>query len=349
MKASVSTLPQWLSSQVLSLDPCGRFAPTPTGELHIGNGYTALLAHVSAKARGWKSILRIDDLDPQATPKGCVEQQMADLAWLGLEYDESPLLGGPRAPYDQGSRAHIYKEALQYLNQKGLLYECQCSRKELVALAPHASDEGPIYPGLCRPSISPDQRSPIELESKIGKSTPNRALRFDVQGAIELGFLPNELIFEDEVMGLQTFSLSQQVGDFVVRRRDGICAYQLACIVDDVSQRCALVLRGADLLTSTARQLALAYCLDLPQAFIPSYAHIGLMVDAQGERLAKRNRKYQLSGLRSSGISAYDLRLSLAQTWGAAQPTGDLKETIKQFNMSQLPQHAVHWTPSSFY
>ena len=349
MPSAHSTLPSWLSSAVFDLEPCGRFAPTPTGALHVGNGYTALLAHISAKARGLKSVLRVDDLDPRATPAGCVEAQLADLSWLGLSYDESPITGGPRGPYDQGSRAPLYRQALDDLNQRGLLYPCTCSRRELATLAPHASDEGVIYPGRCRPSIPPHMREPLALDEVCEHKVRGYALRFDLVGAIQEGLLTEELRFTDELMGIQTFSLIKQVGDFVVRRRDDVCAYQLACLVDDVSQRCALVLRGADLLTSTARQLALATCLGVPDELIPSYAHVGLVVDAQGERLAKRNQSCQLSGLREAGVSADDLRESLARAWGAPSPTGDLKVLIERFQLSELPRSAVRWSPPASY
>jgi len=338
-------LPSWLCSEVFNLTPCGRFAPTPTGALHVGNGYTALLAHISAKARGLKSVLRVDDLDPRATPAGCVEDQLEDLSWLGIRYDESPTTGGPRGPYDQGSRAELYRRALESLNQKGLLYPCRCSRRELAALAPHASDEGVIYPGLCRPSLPPHKREPLNLDEPNERGVRSYALRFDLIGAIQEGLLSEELRFIDELMGAQAFSLIDQVGDFVVRRRDDVCAYQLACLVDDVSQRCALVLRGADLLTSTARQLALATCLGVPGELIPSYAHVGLVVDAQGERLAKRNQSCQLSGLREAGVSACALRESLARAWGAPSPTGDLDALIEDFQLSALPRRSVRWSP----
>lgn len=344
MSTPLPQLPSWLSPHVMDLEPCGRFAPTPTGALHVGNGYTALLAHVSAKSRGLKSVLRLDDLDPSATPKGCVEAQLADLDWLGLDYDESPRLGGPRAPYDQGSRAHIYRGALELLNRKGLLYECTCSRRELATLAPHASDEGVIYPGRCRPSAPPPLRAHVDLSRHAGGGVSASALRFDLTGAIEAGLLPERLCFDDEVMGSQPFSLLTQVGDFVVLRRDHVCAYQLACLVDDVSQRCALVLRGADLLTSTARQLALARCLEVPAELLPSYAHVGLIVDEQGERLAKRNKSCQLSGLRASGLSASALRASLARAWGASRSTGDLSELIASFDITALPREPVRWS-----
>ena len=343
MISSAISLPSWLSTQVVSLTPCGRFAPTPTGELHVGNGYTALLAHVSAKSRGLQSVLRIDDLDPRATPLGCVEAQLADLDWLGITYDESPVIGGPRGPYDQGSRGDLYIKALDYLNQKGLLYPCRCSRRELAALAPHASDEGVIYPGVCRPKTKPNERKPLDLSTVNAKPLNEGALRFDLIGAIQEGLLEDELSFLDEVMGPQRLSLTRQVGDFVVRRRDGVSAYQLACLVDDVSQRCSLVLRGADLLTSTARQLALARCLEVPVELLPCYAHVGLVVDERGERLAKRNKRCQLSGLREAGVSPAELRASLAQAWGSSSESGALDELIRGFELERLPRSPVRW------
>jgi len=339
--------PRWLPGGSLSLKPCGRFAPTPTGALHVGNAYTALLAHISARARGYQSVLRLDDLDPRATPRGCVEAQLADLEWLGLAYDESPQRPGARGPYDQGSRGPLYAEALDHLNQLGLIYECRCTRRELAALAPHASDEGVIYPGLCRPSAPIAERAPLELNQERGGASLPPALRFDLVGAVMSGLLPRVLSFRDEVMGAQRFDLITEVGDFVVRRRDGVHAYQLACVVDDVSQRCALVLRGADLLTSTARQLALARCLEVPEPLIPSYAHVGLVVDARGERLAKRRQSTQLLGVREAGHSPEALIESLSRAWGAPRPSGTLAELIEGFEMSSLPRSAVRWSLSA--
>jgi glutamyl-tRNA synthetase len=147
-------------------------------------------------------------------------------------------------------------------------------------------------------------------------------------------------------MGRQRFELCEGVGDFVVRRRDGVYAYQLACVVDDITQRCAFVLRGADLLTSTARQLALAACLDAPPELIPRYAHVGLVVDEQGERLAKRNRGCQLSGLREAGVSPEALRESLSRAWGAPSPSADLDQLAEQLNISALPKSPVRWSLS---
>lgn len=346
--------PRWLPSSTLELSPCGRFAPTPTGELHVGNAYTALLAHLTARRLGYQSVVRIDDLEPRPTSAPCAERQLDDLAWLGLVYDESPrhtsqhLSELSRGPYYQGQRAELYSEALAYLNERGLLYACHCSRRELAALAPHDSDEGVIYPGTCRPSASPTDRAPLNLSALPPHPTTGLApsLRFDLEGAVNTGLLPPTLTFHDEVMGPQRFELSTGVGDFVVRRRDEVYAYQLACIVDDITQRCAFVLRGADLLTSTARQLALAACLDTPHELTPRYAHIGLVVDEQGERLAKRNRSCQLSGLREAGVSPEALRESLSRAWGAPSPSADLDQLADQLDISALPKTPVRWSLS---
>ncbi len=329
----------------------GRFAPTPTGALHLGNASTALLAHLCARALGHASLLRIDDLDPRATPAGCLEGQLEDLEWLGLRYDEGPREGGPCGPYAQSARGGRYALALERLNARGLLYLCACSRKELAALAPHAGEEGAPYPGRCRPALPPRLRPPLDLSALTapllrGAPAPlapellGGALRLDLEGAVAEGLLPRALTLRDEVAGEGRYDLTGQVGDFVVCRRDGVFAYQLACAVDDVSQGCEVVVRGEDLLTSTARQRALLCCLGLPLESHPRYAHVALIVDAGGERLAKRRESTQLRGLRAAGVSPAEVRRALAEAWGAP-PTGDLDLLTEWCALSRLPRGAV--------
>jgi glutamyl-tRNA synthetase len=279
----------------LALPGAGRFAPTPTGRLHIGNARTALLAWLSARKAGLRNLLRVEDLDPAAMPSGCLEEQFLDLDWLGLVYDECPRIGGPVGPYRQSERYDAYEETLTALNELGLLYPCWCSRKEvrLASLAPHASDEGPVYHGACRPT----QSRPIEdLANLPERRDRSPSLRINVREAMKRLGLPT-IAFHDLVAGPQNFHIIDRMGDFVVRRVDGVAAYQIACAWDDVAMNCTQILRGVDLLPSTARQLLILKVLGLPE---PQYAHVGLVVDSSGERLAKRSGGLAISVYRES-------------------------------------------------
>ena len=308
----------------------GRFAPTPTGRLHLGNARTALLAWLAARSAGLRNILRIEDLDPKAIPAGCLEGQYADLDWLGLVYDESPQVGGHVGPYRQSERFHLYDGALAQLDALGVLYPCWCSRKEIqmAAVAPHASDEGPIYPGTCRPKTPQPLGALTDLPMRRDRKP---ALRLHVHAAMaRLGVA--QLTFEDRVAGHQSWDLMTAMGDFVVRRVDGVAAYQVACSWDDVAMGCSQVLRGADLLHSTARQCLIIDLLRLPR---PTYSHVGLVVGADGARLAKRDGAIALSELRSRGVTASAVLSCLARLSGLPD-TADLDHLTNAFKMSRL-------------
>ena len=337
----------------------GRFAPTPTGDLHVGNGYSALLAVVSARASGLRCILRVDDLDQvRVAARDYTQSQLRDLHWLGLTFDEGSEEGGPAAPYHQAQRSFIYESALAYLNERGLIYPCYCSRKEVIAAAPHAQDEGRVYPQTCRP------RAPQRLDLDAVRRTQRRgrlpALRLNV-GAITLstdwsssglsssddGSLGGRVMtYHDLVYGEQRAHLDDHIGDFVLQRRDGVYGYQLACAVDDYQQGCALVARGADLITSTHRQRLILAALGLSQPQSPQYAHAGLVVDERGERLAKRNQSTSLSGLREAGVPASHVRASLSRILGGPD-TDDVDNMVKSFSWDQVSSGPVSWRLSS--
>ena len=289
----------------------GRFAPTPTGDLHLGNVRTALCAWLSARARGLRNILRVEDLDPQAIPRGCLEGIYEDLDWLGLRYDECPRRGGAVGPYRQSERFAQYDDVLAQLGRLGLLYPCWCSRKEVraAAIAPHASDEGPIYAGTCRPAKMQVLDDLDALPERRGRKP---ALRVCVRAASER--LGNRTIsFDDQLAGAQTFDLLDQIGDFVVRRTDGVAAYQVACAFDDVMMGCTEVVRGCDLLPSAARQILLIRLLELPE---PRYGHVGLVLAPDGDRLSKRHRSTAVRDLRDNGLTAQHILRTLAVTCG---------------------------------
>ncbi|HEX2093301.1 MAG TPA: tRNA glutamyl-Q(34) synthetase GluQRS, partial [Longimicrobiaceae bacterium] len=246
----------------------GRFAPSPTGRLHLGNARTALLAWLHARSAGGRFVLRVEDLDRGRVRPGYAEAQLADLRWLGVDWDEGPDVGGPFAPYLQSEREALYRETLGRLEERGLLYRCRCSRREIAAAAsaPHGpADEGPRYPGTCRARPAGERDGPA-------------ALRFPVS--------PGEVGFRDLLQGPVAFDPEAETGDFVVRRRDGVAAYQLAVVVDDAAMGITHVVRGADLLPSTARQLLLYRALEL---LPPEFLHVPLLLGPDGERLAKRH------------------------------------------------------------
>ena len=318
-----------------NLPSASRFAPTPTGNLHLGNARTALLAWLAGRSAGLRNVLRIEDLDPRAMPPGCLENQLADLTWLGLTYDEGLLEGGPAGPYRQSQRAGLHLDALNHLNQLGVLYPCWCSRKEVRAAhrAPHASDEGPVYTGTHRPQRPVVWEDLDDLPTELGRRP---ALRLNVD--LALATLGEDAIrFDDAIAGPQRFDLRETMGDFVVRRVDGIVAYQVACAIDDVLMGCRLVLRGSDLLASTARQILILRLLDLE---VPQYAHAGLVTDHQGQRLAKRDGAIALRTLRANGVEAAVVRAHLAEISGLPF-AGDLPFLAATFDLKRVPAGSV--------
>ena len=286
----------------------GRFAPSPTGELHLGNARTALLSWLWARAAGGSYLLRVEDLDAPRVRPGMAEQQLEELRWLGLDWDGEVLR--------QSARAGAYDAAIARLGDH--VYECFCSRAEIAAAsAPHAlSDEGPRYPGTCR-ALTRAQR-----DERRRLRAPSLRLRVP-EGATA---------FDDELAGAQSFDVQAQTGDFVLRRADGIHAYQLAVVVDDAESGVTQVLRGADLLPSTARQLLLYRLLGRPA---PRWAHAPLLLSAAGERLAKRDGAVTLAALRAAGAGPAALVARLARLSGLA-PRGSPAELVAGFSLAQV-------------
>ena len=244
----------------------GRFAPSPTGDLHLGSAATALLAWLSARTRGGRFVLRVEDIDGPRVVAGSEARQLDDLRWLGLDWDEGPDVGGPHAPYRQSERHARYEAALARLEQQGLVYRCDCSRAEIarVASAPHAGDDGPRYPGTCRTRPPGSWRRPPAVRLRV----PDRDVTVD-----------------DALHGRRTQNVQQTIGDFVLKRGDGAYAYQLAVVVDDLDMQITEVVRGYDLLASAPRQALLA---ELLGGRPPAFSHTPLVVHADGSRLAKR-------------------------------------------------------------
>ncbi len=251
----------------------GRYAPSPTGSLHLGNLRTALLAWLWVRSSGGAFVLRIEDLDLPRVRPGAAERLVSDLRWLGLDWEEGPDTGGPLGPYIQSQRLALYEEALGRLRALGLVYPCYCTRAELarVASAPHRGDVDGRYPGTCR-ALSDKERVRREAQGR------RPAWRFRVPKA--------PISFTDELAGTLAESVDESIGDIVVRRSDGLFAYQLAVVVDDALMGITQLVRGADLLSSTARQLALYDALGYPRPRL--FAHVPMGLDATGARLSKR-------------------------------------------------------------
>ncbi len=261
----------------------GRFAPSPTGRMHLGNVFAALVSWLSARKEGGKWILRIEDLDPQRSRMDYARQIEDDLDWLGLDWDEGGVDGkGPNAPYCQSLRGDIYKEALKKLQATGLTYPCFCTRADIMATqAPHESDGRVVYAGTCRPSRL------CGTFDEIPAGKPERATRL---------FVPErDIVFTDRLYGDQNVNLAEHCGDFVLRRADGAWAYQLAVVVDDALMGVTEVVRGSDLLLSSAQQIYLYELLGYP---VPQFAHVPLLCNKAGQRLSKRDSSLSMEELR---------------------------------------------------
>jgi glutamyl-tRNA synthetase len=258
----------------------GRLAPSPTGLLHLGHAATFHTAHQRAQAADGTLLLRIEDLDTQRSKPHLTEAILEDLAWLGVAW-QPPVLY-------QSQRLSLYREALDQLLITGHIYPCHCSRKDLAAMmhAPHEdTDDEPVYPGICRPALDEQQReTPFQ---------PNINYRFRVLNRETIAFV-------DKNLGPQSLAAGKDFGDFLVWRRDGLPSYQLACVVDDADTQITEVVRGCDLLKSTARQVLLQRALNLPT---PTYFHTYLLTDEHGIRLAKRHDALAIRTLRQQGLS----------------------------------------------
>ncbi len=259
----------------------GRYAPSPSGRMHLGNLCCCLLAWLSAKSKGGKVVLRIEDLDTARCPRKFAELLQQDLAWLGLSADEGGDAGGPDGPYYQSERSGIYQQFYDVLWKKGLVYPCFCSRSQLHAAdAPHRSDGQVVYAGTCR-DLTPEQ-----VAEKSRRRPPAWRVR-----------VPEETIgFTDGHLGYYEENLARDCGDFYLRRADGVFAYQLAVVVDDALMGVTEVVRGADLLSSTPRQLWLYRTLGLNA---PEFYHMPLLLAPDGRRLSKRDGDESLEHLQA--------------------------------------------------
>jgi glutamyl/glutaminyl-tRNA synthetase len=273
----------------------GRLAPSPTGLLHLGHARTFWTAYERARNADGVLILRDEDLDTQRARVDYAQAMAEDLRWLGIEWQEGPDVGGAFGPYRQSERYGLYRAGWERLRAGGWIYACTCSRRELAAAvsAPHEEgdedDDEPMYPGRCRPAagIVAQAREPAGVN-----------WRFRIPDNETIGF-------EDSGAGARSYIAGRDFGDFVVWRRDDVPAYQLACVVDDAAMQITEVVRGADLLKSTARQILLYRALGLTP---PAWHHCPLLRDANGQRLAKRTDALSLRMLRDRGLTAAEVR-----------------------------------------
>ena len=283
----------------------GRFAPSPTGQLHLGNARTALFAWLDARSAGGAFLMRIEDLDQARVQPNAEAQQLDELAWLGIDWDEGPDRGGPFAPYRQSERTARYDAALERLLAANRAFLCACSRADVAraASAPHDDAAGePRYPGTCRAA---DPSAVVARAAAQGRAP---AVRFAGGG--------QRIDFVDEVHGAVA-SEADGVDDFVLRRADGTASYQLAVVVDDAAMKVTRVVRGDDLLRSTPRQIALYRALEMTP---PAFAHVPLVVTSGGERLAKRTRPASLASLRERGLAPETVIGALAASAGLRAP-----------------------------
>lgn len=306
-----------------------RYAPSPTGLLHLGNARTALLAYAQARTQGGTFVMRVEDLDRQRSRAEYVAANLSELRWLGLSWDEGPDVGGAYGPYIQSERFGRYEEALELLERSGNTFPCYLSRKDVqeLASAPHGS--GSAYGRVQR-----QQNDALKAQREAEGKTPS--LRFRVEkGVLEL---------HDDVLGNVTLNPAEDTGDFVVRRADGEWAYQLAVVVDDSAMHISHILRGDDLLPSTGAQLLLYEALGQTP---PRFAHVPLLLDTDGKRMAKRQGSLTLSALREAGVRPERVVRLLGYSLDFQNELREmtLDEFVLHFDLETLPTTAFRLKP----
>ncbi len=304
----------------------GRLAPSPTGLLHLGHARTFWTAFEHARDHGGELILRNEDLDGQRCRPEFVAAMFEDLRWLGIRWDEGPDCGGPFVPYSQSERRPHYLEAWKKLRDGGFIYPCTCSRKEVAqaASAPNELDDEPIYPGTCRPGAiehrprrdsrlaCPAKAKPSGIAANAERSVQTPLTAVAEPAGVNWRFrVPDgeEIFFTDQHLGPQHLAAGRDFGDFIVWRRDDVPAYQLAVVVDDAAMQITEVVRGADLLKSTVRQILLYHALGLMP---PEFYHCDLVRDENGARLAKRHDALCIRKLRELGWTPQRVRAGMA-------------------------------------
>jgi len=307
-----------MTAKSAACPPVGRFAPSPTGPLHFGSLVTAVGSYCLARRDGGRWLLRIEDLDVPRVVAGAADDIMHTLERLGLHWDGEVQW--------QSRRTACYEAALARLRQKGLVFDCACSRREVLASAPHPGEEGPLYPGTCREGV-PRGRRPRSLRIRV----PER-----------------QVCFADGVFGAVEQHLASAVGDFVLRRADGLFAYQLAVVVDDAEAGVTQVVRGADLLSSTARQIFLHLSLENP---LPDYVHLPLALAGDGEKLSKRHGAVPVSGDEEDGALLWRVLEFLGQGPPPSLRRATADEVLgwgaAHFDLKRVSDVSRPWCPSA--
>lgn len=305
----------------MEMKPVGRFAPTPSGRMHLGNVFAALIAWLSVRSRDGEMVLRMEDLDTQRTSEVYASQLREDLRWLGLDYDrETP---------PQSQRGAVYDRYFEQLREKGLLYPCYCTRSQLHSVnAPHLSDGTYVYPGTCR-NLTPAQREAMDRAPAWRVVVPDRQWRFT-----------------DRVQGEYRLNLAKECGDMVVRRADGVYVYQLAVTVDDGEAGVTEVVRGMDLLSSAPRQMYLQELFGFPH---PSYGHVPMLLAPDGRRLSKRDRDLDLGQLQK-WVSPEAVIGTLAASAGLIDRREPIsaRELAAVFDWKKLKGDAIYLDASTF-
>lgn len=304
----------------------GRFAPSPSGRMHLGNLFSALLAWLSVRSAGGRLVLRMEDLDPDRCRREYSRQLADDLRWLGLDWDEGYDRGGPDGPYEQSERTERYAAAFRILAEQGLVYPCYCTRAErLAASAPHRSDGQTLYSGRCR-GLTEKERAALEEDGR--------------RAAWRLRVPDRDISFTDGHLGLFEENLARDCGDFIIRRSDGVYAYQLAVVADDGAMGVTQVVRGRDLLDSTPRQLWLHKLLGfLP----PQFFHVPLLLAPDGRRLSKRERDLDMESLRLR-FAPEELigRLAFLAGLQCAPDPASPPELISAFSWDKVPREDIY-------
>lgn len=299
----------------------GRFAPTPSGRMHLGNVFAALIAWLSVRSRDGEMVLRMEDLDTQRTSEEYANLLRQDLNWLGLDYDRETL--------PQSARSRVYDRYFEQLQEMGLLYPCYCTRSQLHSVnAPHLSDGTYVYPGTCR-NLTPAQRAAMDRKPAWRVVVPDR-----------------EWSFTDRVQGAYALNLATECGDMVVRRADGVYVYQLAVTVDDGEAGVTEVVRGMDLLSSAPRQMYLQELFGFPH---PEYGHVPMLLAPDGRRLSKRDRDLDLGQLQK-WVNAETVIGTLAFSAGLIdrQESISAKELATVFQWEKLKGDAIYLDARAF-
>ncbi len=303
------------------MKPVGRFAPTPSGRMHLGNVFAALIAWLSVRSRDGEMVLRMEDLDTQRTSEAYAAQLREDLRWIGLDYDrETP---------PQSQRGAVYDRYFEQLREKGLLYPCYCTRSQLHSVnAPHLSDGTYVYSGTCR-NLTPAQREAMDRAPAWRVVVPDRQWRFT-----------------DRVQGEYRLNLAEACGDMVVRRADGVYVYQLAVTVDDGEAGVTEVVRGMDLLSSAPRQMYLQELFGFPH---PSYGHVPMLLAPDGRRLSKRDRDLDLGQLQK-WVSPETVIGTLASSAGLIDRREPIsaRELAAGFDWKKLKGGAIYLDAGAF-